>query len=156
LYTYEDNALAPTAPKAGRFSRVTAVGDTASPSSEVALLGTVVGGSCNAYPNGTDCIPNDNLSHTEGAVKFAADGSIFLTLGDGASFSTVDPMALRAQDIDNLAGKVVHILPNGLGAPENPFYNGDPTANRSKIWAYGVRNAYRFNLRPSNGHVVLG
>ncbi|HYK96998.1 MAG TPA: LamG-like jellyroll fold domain-containing protein [Candidatus Acidoferrales bacterium] len=156
LYTYEDNVLAPTAPKAGRFTRVTAVGDTASPSSEVTLLGSIVGGSCNNYPDGTDCIPNDNLSHTEGAVKFAPDGSIFLTLGDGASFSTVDPMALRAQDIDNLAGKVIHILPNGLGAPENPFYNGDPTANRSKVWAYGVRNAYRFNLRPSNGHVVIG
>ncbi len=156
LYTYEDNTLASTAPKAGRFSRVTAVGDTASPASEVAILGTVVGGSCNDHPVGSDCIPTDNLSHAQGNIKFAADGSIFLTLGDGASFSTVDPMALRSQDLNSFAGKIVHILPSGLAAPENPFYTGDPTALRSKIWAYGVRNSYRFNIRPSNGRLYVG
>jgi len=155
-YTYEDNPLAYSAPKTGRLSRVTAVGDTASPATEVAILGTVVGGPCSQYPVGTDCIPNDQLSHTEGNIKFASDGSMFVTMGDGSSYTTVDPLALRSQDLDQLAGKLLHILPNGLGAPENPFYNGDPTANRSKVWAYGLRNAYRWNIRPSNGHLIIG
>ncbi len=156
LYTYEDNALSSTGPKTGHFTRVTAVGDTASPATEVVLLGTVTGGSCNDHPVGADCIPTDDLSHAQGDIKFAADGSIFLTLGDGASFSTVDPKALRAQDLNSFSGKIVHILPSGLAAPENPFYTGDPTALRSKIWAYGVRNSYRFNIRPSNGRLYVG
>ena len=104
LYTYEDNALNNTGPKAGRLTRVTASGDTASPTTETILLGSVVGGSCNTKPVGADCIPNDDLSHAEGTIRFAADGTLFVTLGDGSSFNTVDPNALRSQNLDSLAG----------------------------------------------------
>jgi endonuclease YncB( thermonuclease family) len=56
MYTFEDNASQYPASKAGRLTRVTAVGDTASPSTEFTLLGTVVGGSCESHPAGSDCI----------------------------------------------------------------------------------------------------
>src|SRR6185369_9058482 len=97
-----------------------------------------------------------NPSHSIGNIKFAADGTMFVTTGDGASFNVVDDLALRSQSIDSLGGKMLHVTANGDGVPANPFWNGDPTAIRSKVWAYGLRNPYRFNIRPSNGTPFLG
>ncbi|QSQ25795.1 PQQ-dependent sugar dehydrogenase [Pyxidicoccus parkwayensis] len=156
LYTYDDDDTDDDGPKTARLARYTAVGDTASPGSEYVLLGTVVGHSCNEFPQGTDCIPSDSPSHTVGSVRFAPDGTLFVTLGDGARFDGVDDDALRAQDVDSLAGKVLHVTRDGKGIPSNPFWNGDANANRSKVWAYGLRNPYRFNLRPDNGVPYLG
>ncbi|MGH2492145.1 MAG: PQQ-dependent sugar dehydrogenase, partial [Candidatus Limnocylindria bacterium] len=156
LYTYEDNAVNYSGPKAGRLTRVTATGDVAAPSTEVVLLGTVVGGSCNNYPIGADCIPSDDLSHSVGNIKFAPDGTMFVTTGDGSSFTTVDANALRSQNLDSLAGKMLHITTTGAAAPGNPYWNGDPTSNRSKVWAYGIRNSFRFNIRPATGTPFIG
>ncbi|WP_163993147.1 PQQ-dependent sugar dehydrogenase [Pyxidicoccus caerfyrddinensis] len=156
LYTYDDDATDDTGPKTARLARYTAAGDTASPASEYVLLGTAVGNSCNDFPPGTDCIPSDSPSHTVGNVRFAPDGTLFVTLGDGARFDGVDDDALRAQSLDSLAGKVLHITRLGQGVSSNPFWNGDANANRSKVWAYGLRNPYRFNLRPDTGVPYLG
>lgn len=156
LYTYDDDATDDDGPKTARLARYTAVGNTASPDSEFVLLGTVVGNSCNDLPMGTDCIPSDSPSHSVGNVRFAPDGTLFVTTGDGARFDLVDEDALRAQSLDSLAGKVLHITREGRGVPSNPFWNGDANANRSKVWAYGLRNPYRFNLRPGTGVPYLG
>ncbi len=156
LYTYENDAGDYEGPKTGRLARYTAVGDTASPSSEAVLLGTTVGRSCNDFPPGTDCIPSDSPSHSVGNVKFAPDGSLFVTLGDGSRYIRVERDALRAQDLDSLAGKVLRITPGGQGRSTNPFWNGDASANRSKVWSLGLRNPFRFNLRPGSGIPYLG
>ena len=156
LYTYDDDATDDTGPKTGRLARYTAVGDTASPESEFVLLGTVVGSTCKVFPAGTDCIPSDSASHSVGDLKFAPDGTLFVTTGDGANYERVDDDALRTQDLDSLAGNVLHITRTGQGVPGNPFWNGNAAANRSKVWAYGLRNPYRFNLRPDNGVPYLG
>ncbi len=155
-YTYDDDAVDDTGSKTGRVSRFTVVGDTASPQSEVVLLGTRVGNSCYDFPAGSDCIPTDSASHTVGQLKFAPDGTLFVTLGDGARFDTVDDGALRAQDLDSLGGKVLRITRSGQGLPTNPFWNGNAASNRSKVWSYGLRNPYRFNFRPGTSTVYLG
>ncbi|HEX8820849.1 MAG TPA: PQQ-dependent sugar dehydrogenase [Archangium sp.] len=156
LYTYDDDALEDGESKTGRLARYTVVGDTASVSSEFVLLGTRVGGSCNDFPAGADCIPSDIPSHSIGNLKFAPDGSLFVTLGDASHYEFVDDRALRAQDLDSLAGKLLRITPTGAGVPGNPFWTGDARANRSKVWSYGLRNAYRFNLRPGTGTPYVG
>jgi glucose/arabinose dehydrogenase/PKD repeat protein len=156
LYTYENDATDPEGPKTGRLARYTAEGDSASPDSEFVLLGTQVGTSCNLFPPGADCIPSDSSSHSVGQLKFAPDGTLFVTLGDGAGFDSVDEDALRAQDLDSLAGKLLHISRTGQGVPSNPFWNEYAGANRSKVWSYGLRNAYRFNLRPGTNTPYLG
>ena len=38
--------------------------------------------------------------------------------------------------------------------PTNPFWNGDPQALRSTVWAYGLRNPFRFTLGPSGVPIV--
>ncbi len=156
LYTYENDPAQWNGSKTARLTRVTAFGDTASPASEVVILGTTVGSTCHGLPVGTDCIPSESPSHTVGAIRFAGDGTMFVTTGDAAEFNFVSDDALRAQDIDSLAGKLLHITTGGQGVPGNPFWNGDPSANRSKVWAFGFRNPYRFNLRPGTNMPYVG
>jgi glucose/arabinose dehydrogenase len=155
-YVYEHDATNFSGPKTVRLTRITMVGDTAAPSSEVVILGALAGDSCGGFPVGADCIPADSPSHNGGQIRFAADGTLFLSTGDGASFNVVDPLALRAQQIDSLAGKLLHITRTGQGVATNPFWSGSATANRSKVWSYGFRNPFRFGLRPTNGTPYVG
>ncbi|HEY3061387.1 MAG TPA: PQQ-dependent sugar dehydrogenase, partial [Chloroflexota bacterium] len=156
LFTYENDPAQFSSTKTGRLARYTASGDTASVGSETVILGTQVGTSCNNFAAGADCIPSDSPSHSVGNIKFAADQTMYVTTGDGAHFNYVDDNALRSQNLDLLSGKLLHITRTGQGISTNPFWNNNANANRSKVWAYGLRNSYRFNLRPSNGVPYIG
>lgn len=110
-------------------------------------------------------------SHTIGSVRFGNDKTLLVSTGDGANFDQVDPGGLdpnaflpgrvapaenigafRAQYIHSLAGKILRIDPmTGLGLPSNPFYDGNGASARSRVWAYGVRNSFRFTVRPGTG-----
>ena len=158
-YTYEhirdDNPSNDNARKTARISRFTVTGDVADPNSEKIILGNVtpVSGTCNDDPL-ADCVPSDSPFHSVGNIKFAPDGSLFVTVGDSGD-NRVNDNTLRAQNLDSLAGKVLRVNKDGTGWSGNPFYT-NPAANRSKVWAYGVRNAFRFNLRPGTDLPYLG
>ena len=159
-YTYENDPANYEGPKTGRIARVKAVGDTADMGTMEVLVGTVGGTpqapSCTDYPAGADCIPSDEGSHSMGGLRFGPDGMLYATLGDGSSFEFPDPLSERAQDIDSLAGKMLRLNSDGAAPSDNPFYNGDPTSNRSKVWSYGLRNAFRFSFHPNTGLPYLG
>ncbi len=154
LFTYEDNAANFSGPKTGRLIRVTANGDTASLDTAVTLLGSVNTPGCAEITQ--DCIPSDSSSHSTGGIAFGNDGTLFVTLGEGAEFNIVDPEALRAQNLDSLGGKMLRITKDGQAPADNPFYTGNPNDNRSKVWAYGFRNAYRLSVNPYNGLPYVG
>ncbi|MEX2246813.1 MAG: PQQ-dependent sugar dehydrogenase [Dehalococcoidia bacterium] len=159
-YSYENNPSDADGPKTNQVIRVTANGDVATTDPKVVLLGTQAGTpqkpSCADWP-GSDCIPVDHLSHAIGNLRFGADGMLYVVTGDGSSYSGVDARALGAQDLDLLRGKVLRVNPaNGQGLMDNPFYNGSLTANRSKVWAYGLRNGFRFTFRPGTNTIYLG
>ena len=160
LYTYDNNPSDIAGPKTGRLLRVTADGDKARAGSEVVLLGTNVGTSvltsCSDYPKTSDCLPADGLSHAPGAVEFGPDKKLYVTIGDAAGYDDVDPAALNAQDLDNLAGKILRINRDGTAPTDNPYYAASPTANKSKVFAYGIRNAFRLSIRQSDGLIVVG
>ncbi|MEJ6480734.1 PA14 domain-containing protein [Nostoc punctiforme UO1] len=102
-------------------------------------------------------IANDSESHSVGAVRFGTDGSLFVSLGDGTSYNGIDPRAIRVQDIDNLSGKILHIdAITGQGLSSNPFYNGDPNSNRSKVYNLGLRNPFRFTIDKKTNTPVMG
>ncbi|MBC5994269.1 PQQ-dependent sugar dehydrogenase [Pontibacter cellulosilyticus] len=119
-------------------------------------------------------------SHGIGSLIFGEDGSLLVSTGDGATAGWLDrgydpsqpndtyvPQALqdgiitagedvgayKAQQIQSLNGKILRIDPNtGSGLPSNPFYNSsNPNAHQSKVWALGLRNPFRFTLRPGTG-----
>jgi glucose/arabinose dehydrogenase len=147
----------------GRLTRYRASGDAAVPGSRRILLGS----------SEEDGFIHCHSSHAIGSVKFAADGSLFVGSGDGAHFdftdggqdvTSFDPLcddvfgdpsdigALRSQDLDSLAGKILRIDPEtGLGLPDNPFFDGDAASARSRTWVLGLRNPFRFTVRPDSG-----
>lgn len=104
-----------------------------------------------------DCIPADETSHTIGDLEFGPDGMLYASSGDGGSFGRVDPINLRALDLDSLAGKILRIDPiTGQGPSDNPFFDGDPNSNQSKVYAYGLRNPFRIAVNQDDGEVYIG
>jgi glucose/arabinose dehydrogenase len=166
--------------RAGRLVRVTADAATnytrAVTGSEVILLGSnSLWANFNAFINSTenitapqgglnpdgsyirDFIASDSQSHTVGSLAFSSDGSLYVSIGDGASYNTVDPRATRVQDLDSLSGKLLRINPiNGQGFANNPYYNGDLDSNRSKVYQYGLRNPFRVSTNPITGQPYIG
>jgi glucose/arabinose dehydrogenase len=116
-------------------------------------------------------------SHGVGTLAFGNDDSLLAGCGDGASFTGPDsggPQygaytaqalqegiiapredvgAFRAQLLSSLAGKIMRLDPQtGDGLPGNPFYDpNNPRAARSRVYALGMRNPFRFTVRPDTG-----
>jgi glucose/arabinose dehydrogenase len=104
-----------------------------------------------------DYLAGDSDSHSIGQVQFAPDGSLYVTVGDGTSYNSVDWRSTRVQDVDSLSGKLLRINPlTGQGYADNPFSNGNLDSNRSKVWSLGVRNSFRFAFNPTTGTPYLG
>ena len=104
-----------------------------------------------------DYLATDSESHSIGALQFGTDGSLFISNGDGTSYNEVDPRTVRVQDIDNLSGKILRVDPlTGEGLANNPFYNGDPNSNRSKVYSYSLRNPFRFTIDPNTNEPFIG
>jgi glucose/arabinose dehydrogenase len=157
-YTYEE-AGDPNdqGPKTARLTRV-----TSNPANrDVALAGeTVIMGSigdppCSSHPAGADCIAADGGSHSLGELQFLQDGTLLVGMGDGADAGPTDPLPLRAQDLNSTNGKILRINKDGTAPPDNPYYNGTNSV-RSKVWLYGVRNPFRFDVQPGTGDIWFG
>ena len=118
------------------------------------------GGATSCDNNGTpieDCLPSDGPSHSIGTVAFGVDGSLYVGNGEGTPFFNPEPRAFRSQNVDSLSGKILRINPDtGLGYPDNPFYDGTPNHNRSKVWSYGLRNPFRFAVNPVTNEPFIG
>jgi glucose/arabinose dehydrogenase len=115
--------------------------------------------------------PTGSLTHGVGSLRWGADGSLLVSMGEGAEYVSRDPGgrdpdlflsgrtdpyedigAFRAQYIGSLGGKILRINPaDGLGYPSNPFYDGNPASVKSRVWAYGLRNPFRMCVRPGSG-----
>jgi glucose/arabinose dehydrogenase len=94
-------------------------------------------------------------NHNGGEVRFGPDGYLYVGLGDGGSAG--DPQN-RAQDLGTLLGKLLRIdvdhgSPYAI-PPSNPFV-ATPGA-RPEIWAYGLRNPWRFSFDRLTGDLFIG
>jgi glucose/arabinose dehydrogenase len=98
-----------------------------------------------------DCIPQDSYRHQVGGLAFGPDGALYAANGD------VDRLPGGPLDPANLIGTILRLNPTtGAGLADNPFYNGNPNSNISKVWSYGLRNPFRFSLDPATGKLFLG
>jgi glucose/arabinose dehydrogenase len=136
-------------------SRFTMRGDRAE--GERVLIGTRsnAAGNCVGLPSSADCIPSV-VDHIGTGIAFADDGTLFVSTGDGGGEEHVEKVAFGSQDLDALNGKVLHVSRDGLGIPSNPFYDGHPEHNRSKVWALGFRNPFRATVISGSSTVVVG
>jgi glucose/arabinose dehydrogenase len=78
-------------------------------------------------------------NHSGGTLRFGPDGMLYIAAGD-----TFDRD--RATNLDDLAGSVLRLTPQGAVPPDNPF-PGNP------IWAYGVRNPHGLDFQPGTGQL---
>ena len=100
-------------------------------------------------------LPQPEPTFDGGMVVFGPDGYLYLGLGTGGI--PTDRQFL-AQDLGSLFGKILRIdVDHGdpYSIPEdNPFVQH--TGARPEIWAYGVRNPYRFSFDRANGDLYVG
>ena len=128
-----DNVLSEAAPGiVGRLERFRVDRDAALESSELAILE----------------VPLPRKMHLGGAIRFGADGMLYLGIGEGGNPDD-------AQALDTLPGKIIRIDVRGATSeqpyripPDNPFVSA-PGA-RPEIWAYGLRNPWRMAFHPKN------
>jgi glucose/arabinose dehydrogenase len=95
--------------------------------------------------------------HADVAIRFDRADNLLAGFGDGTK-DKVLATALKAQDLDDLRGKIVRINPQtGEGVPGNPWYDAShPRSVRSKVYAFGLRNPFRFTVDPNNGTLYVG
>ncbi len=101
-----------------------------------------------------DCLPNDGQVHPVADLVFGRDGALYVGVGDGLNYGVG---SLRAQALDSLTGKILRIDPNtGAGYANNPFYDGNPQSNRSKVYVYGMKHPWRFAVHTTTGELFVG
>jgi glucose/arabinose dehydrogenase len=127
--------------------------DTALAGSEKIILGTASTIPC--VP-AADCMINEGGTHTIDDIRFAPDGTMLLTVGEGAFFDKAVIGAFRAQDMDSLNGKLLRINTDGTAPVDNPFFDGNPNSNHSKVYDLGLRNPFRFGLHPVTHEPWIG
>jgi glucose/arabinose dehydrogenase len=95
-------------------------------------------------------------NHKAGQLAFGPDGFLYFGLGDGGSGG--DPFG-NGQNTQVLLGKLMRIDVNsGAGGlayaipADNPFVTG---GGRPEIWAYGLRNPWRFSFDAPSGRLFL-
>lgn len=114
-----------------RISRFTANGDVAVAGSESVIL--------NLDPLSSATI------HNGGAMQFGPDGMLYVAVGDNATPS-------HAQNLDTYHGKLLRINKDGTVPLENPFTG---SVQKSRVWAYGLRNPYTFGFQPGTGRLFV-
>ena len=116
-----------------------ASGDVADPSSERTLF----------------TVDQPFANHNGGGLAFGNDGLLYIGLGDGGSAG--DPLN-NGQSLNTMLGKILRIdvdaaTPYGIPG-DNPFV-ASPGVTR-EIWAYGLRNPWRFNFDRLTGDLFIG
>ncbi len=158
----------------GRLVRLTAEGSHAAPhaapSATAPLQTQLLEGWCQQFS-----------SHSIGDLRFGPEGALYVSGGEGGSFSSADygqlgtepnpcgdppspkgtalesPTSeggsLRSQNLKNLSGKILRINPDtGEGLPGNPLASS-LDANTRRIVGDGFRNPFRFTLDSATGEL---
>jgi glucose/arabinose dehydrogenase len=124
-------------------------GDTASAASERVLI----------------TIPHPSQSnHNGGQLQFGPDGDLYISVGDGGGGNDTE---MNAQHKTTLLGKILRVSPQPGGTYTipvgNPFSGGpecssgpSSSTNCPEIWAYGLRNPWRFSFDSATGDMVIG
>lgn len=153
LYYTRPSASAPGG-CVNRVSRFEMGGNTINPASEVVLL---------------DNIGSPAGNHNGGDLEVGNDGFLYVSVGDGGSDPRGDSGSAgannAAQDRSLLNGKILRIdRITGAPAPGNPYSGAGtavcatrgntpstPTTICQEIFAYGLRNPWRFAFDPNTG-----
>jgi glucose/arabinose dehydrogenase len=94
-------------------------------------------------------------NHNGGGLLVDSTGVLWIGLGDGGSAG--DPQN-RAQNLNVLLGKMLRILPTPTAAAKYAIPSGNlpKGKGRPEIWAYGLRNPWRFSIDPPTKSLWIG
>ncbi len=105
-------------------------------------------------------LPDITNQHNGGTLRFGPDGKLYASIGD-------DLQSCMAQDDSTLHGVILRLevnnLPGGAGGPpalslitpsDNPQV-GSTNANTRLIYAFGLRNPYRFQIDQPTGDLYI-
>lgn len=95
-------------------------------------------------PDATD------IRHYAGQLAFGPEGYLWIAMGDGADSRD------QGQDPNTMFGAISRIDVDGGDPygipPENPFVDG---GGAQEVWAYGLRNPWRFSIDPVDGLIYI-
>jgi glucose/arabinose dehydrogenase len=119
-------------------------------------------------------IDKPRFNHNGGTLNFGADGMLYISTGDGGNADDQGvghSAAGNGQDRSNVLGKILRIDPNGRTSPnrqysvpaDNPFIGGGSGGQAGcadgicdEIYAYGLRNPFRFAFDTVSGALYAG
>jgi glucose/arabinose dehydrogenase len=131
VYLYYTRKATATTSAHNRVVRVTASGDRAVAGSEKLIF---------------RLNDQDDPDHMGGALDFGKDGKLYISTGDNVGGNT--------QSLQNLLGKMLRINKDGTIPTGNPFY-ASATGNNRAIWALGLRNPFKFAVKPGTGTIFI-
>jgi glucose/arabinose dehydrogenase len=143
IFYVDYTASSPRRSVISRFRVSAANPDSADPASEEVILE----------------VDQPYANHNGGQLRFGPQGHLWISLGDGGSGG--DPEG-NGQDPTTLLGSILRIDPDTTEGslkygipPDNPFV-GNMSGYREEIYAYGLRNPWRFSFDPMTGRVWAG
>ena len=115
-----------------RISRFTMSGNTIVAGSELVVL--------NLDPL------SSATNHNGGTIDFGPDGKLYVGIGENANTA-------NSQNLDTYHGKILRINSDGTVPAGNPFAGG--SAQRQRVWEYGMRNPYTLSIQPGTGRIFV-
>ena len=85
-------------------------------------------------------------NHNGGTIQFGIDGKMYVGVGENANTA-------HSQNLDTYHGKILRINADGTAPADNPFPSG--TAQRQRVWEYGMRNPYTLSIQPGTGRIFV-
>ena len=102
-------------------------------------------------------IAQPESNHNGGCLQFGPDGMLYIGSGDGGGGGDQHGAFGNGQNLGTLLGKLLRLDVN-IASPfipaDNPFVGpGDPL---DEIWAFGLRNPWRFSFDRLTGDLYIG
>jgi glucose/arabinose dehydrogenase len=96
-------------------------------------------------------VPKQSKYHNAGMLAFGPEGYLYVSIGD-------DEASERSQDLGTLTGKMLRLDVHSTEQPytippTNPFVGTDA---RGEVWAFGLRNPWRFSFDRATGDLWIG
>jgi glucose/arabinose dehydrogenase len=99
-------------------------------------------------------------NHNGGLLLFGPDRQLYIGFGDGGGAGDLHGVHGNAQNLGTLLGKILRIDPVASGGRPYSIPTSNPFAGRrgarGEIWAYGLRNPWRFTFDPRTNALVIG
>jgi glucose/arabinose dehydrogenase len=100
-------------------------------------------------------VAHHRFNHKGGQLQIGPDGALYAGFGDGGSGGDPDE---NAQNLRRILGKLIRIRPKANGGytvpADNPFRGR--SGARPEIFAYGLRNPYRFSFDRRTHDLTVG